>query len=307
MLSELLRIKDLLESPKVGGEAVARYLSDLGATVTVVPLGSDDGRLDFVRAVIPGSEGRSSGGSAPTIGLIGRLGGISARGDVGFVSDADGALIALTVAAKLARLRQFEQLLRGDVVIATNITRAGAMAGQFMTSPVDMLEVSRLEVLPEMAAIISIDATKANRVVNRTGLAITPTVKEGWVLRVSESLLTLVERVTGEAATVLPITTQDITRMDNGVYHINSIMQPSLFTSAPVVGLATTSRVLIPGSATGVTNAPLLDSAARLCFEIVKHFTAGKLDLFDANEFQILTRLYGSLRMLQAEAKVAVD
>ncbi|WP_254171499.1 DUF1177 family protein, partial [Clostridioides difficile] len=39
---------------------------------------------------------------APTLGILGRLGGIGARPEViGFVSDGDGALVAIAVAAKL--------------------------------------------------------------------------------------------------------------------------------------------------------------------------------------------------------------
>jgi hypothetical protein len=70
-----------------------------------------------------------------------------------------------------------------------------------------------------------------------------------------------------------------------------------------VVGIATTSRVMTPGSATGVTNVPVLDSAARLCFEIAKQFTAGNLQFFDPKEFATLTRLYGSLQALQPQGR----
>lgn len=301
MLSELLRIKDLLESAGSDGEAVREYFRPFDIDVTVVPLGTKDARVDLLRLTIPGSDGRSNGGSAPTLGIIGRLGGLAARGKFGLVSDADGALVALTAAAKLARFRRAGQHASGDTIVTTNITRAGCVRGQFISSPIDSREIGPLEVLPEMAAIVSIDATKANRVLNRTGVAITPTVKEGYVLRVSEGLLTLVERVTSAPALVLPVTTQDITSMANGVYHINSIMQPSRYTTAPVVGIALTSAVLIPGSATGVTNVALLESAARLCLEMAREFGAGELHFFDPGEFAVLMRLYGSLRRLQED------
>ncbi|MEE2046078.1 DUF1177 family protein [Nocardiopsis tropica] len=40
---------------------------------------------------IPGTDGASSGGSAPTLGILGRLGGLGARPEqIGFVSDGDG-------------------------------------------------------------------------------------------------------------------------------------------------------------------------------------------------------------------------
>ena len=45
-------------------------------------------RTDFVSVLIKGTAGRSAGGSAPTLGIVGRLGGLGARPDItGFVSD----------------------------------------------------------------------------------------------------------------------------------------------------------------------------------------------------------------------------
>ncbi len=69
----------------------------------------------MVRVRIPGSRGRAAGGEAPTIGLLGRLGGLGARPErIGFVSDGDGALTALACAAKLLSMHA-----RGDVLRAT--------------------------------------------------------------------------------------------------------------------------------------------------------------------------------------------
>jgi len=49
----------------------------------------------------------SKKGNAPTLGVIGRLGGVGARPEViGLVSDGDGALTALSVALKLARMQK---------------------------------------------------------------------------------------------------------------------------------------------------------------------------------------------------------
>ena len=49
----------------------------------------------------------------------------------------------------------------------------------FMGSPVDMATMNRHEVRPEMDAILSIDTTRGNWVVNRRGFAVSPTVKAG--------------------------------------------------------------------------------------------------------------------------------
>jgi len=60
-------------------------------------------------------------------------------------------------------------------------------------------------------AILSIDTTKGNRISKKKGFAISPTVLRGYILRVSEDLLDIYERVCGTVPFVLPITMQDIT------------------------------------------------------------------------------------------------
>ena len=66
-----------------------------------------------------------------------------------------------------------------------------------MGSPVDMATKNQYEVEETMEAILSVDTTRGNRVCNHTGFAVSPTVRQGWVLRVSEDLLDLQQQVTG--------------------------------------------------------------------------------------------------------------
>jgi hypothetical protein len=134
-----------------------------------------------------------------------------------------------------------------------------------MSSPVDMTTLNREEVQPEMAALLSVDTTRGNRALNHRGIAISPTVKAGWILRVSEDLITILQHVTGRAAVVVPLTMQDITPYGNGLYHLNSIVQPSTATDAPVVGVALTAELPVPGSATGASQATDIDLAVRFC------------------------------------------
>lgn len=60
-------------------------------------------------------------------------------------------------------------------------------------------------------------------------------------------LVKLIELTTGRPAVTFPITTQDITDDDNGVYHSNSIMQPHVAAVVPVVDLAITAASVVPG------------------------------------------------------------
>nr|WP_205881190.1 DUF1177 family protein [Leucobacter insecticola] len=216
-LTRTLELLDLLDNPRASGERVAAYLRSLGsAEVAITPVSGEAGATDFIRVIIPGTSGHRAGESTPTLGIIGRLGGIGARpAQIGLVSDGDGAVAALATAAKLIRMATVGDTLPGDVIVTTQIDPDAPVIPHnpvpFMGSATHDAVNNTHEVLPEMDAILTIDTTKGNRVCNHNGIAITPTIKSGWILRVAEDLLSIAERVTGSAPMVMPITMQDIT------------------------------------------------------------------------------------------------
>lgn len=146
-----------------------------------------------------------------------------------------------------------------------------------------------------MEAILSIDTTKGNRIVNHRGIAVTPTVKDGWILRTAEPVLDILTSTTGKLPVVLPITQQDITPYGNGIYHLNSILQPSVATAAPVIGVAITAVSQVAGCATGATHMEDVDEAVRFSIEVAKAFGAGQCPFYDADEYARLLALYGPL------------
>ncbi|GAA2834624.1 DUF1177 domain-containing protein [Kribbella solani] len=302
---EVLDLYDLLDDASASGESVAAWLRKQGVDdVSVTTVQGDKGSTDFVRAVIPGSRGRLAGGDVPTLGVIGRLGGLGARPErIGFVSDGDGALVALAVAGKLGSMARRGDQLPGDVIVATHVCPDAPTRPHdpvpFMDSPVDVGAMNEHEVEAAMEAVLSVDTTKGNRIVNHHGFAISPTVKEGWILRVSEDLLEIASQVTGRLPAVLPLTMQDITPYGNDVYHVNSILQPCTATAAPVVGVAITTETAVPGCGTGATDLASAESAARFCVEAAKSYGAGTCELFDPADFDRLTSRYGSMRRLQ--------
>ncbi|MBE3575659.1 MAG: DUF1177 domain-containing protein [Firmicutes bacterium] len=302
---QVLDAFDVLDSPQVAGEEVALLLKRYGVDdVTVTSVEGEKGSTDFVKAVIPGSAGRTAGGPAPTLGIVGRLGGLGARPErIGFVSDGDGALAAIACALKLGAMRQKGDVLPGDTIVATHICpRAPTEPHEpvpFMGSPVAMNVMNQYEVDANMDAILSIDTTKGNRIINTRGFAISPTVKEGYILRVSEDLLDLMQVVTGRLPAVFPLSLQDITPYGNGVFHLNSIMQPATATSAPVVGVAITTEVPVPGSATGASHMEDVESVVRFCLEVAKAYGAGKCRFYDHEEYTRLVNLYGELSRFQ--------
>jgi hypothetical protein len=222
---------------------------------------------------------------------------------VGFVSDGDGALAALSIAAKLLDMGKKGDRLAGDVFISTQICPNAPTAPHepvpFMGCPVDMAQVNREEVSPELDAILSIDTTKGNRIINHRGFAISPTVKSGWILRVSEPLLDIMERTTGLLPQVFPLTMQDITPYGNDAHHLNSILQPATATAAPVVGVAITTVSVVPGCATGASHFQDVEEAARFALEVAKEFGKGNAPFYDRAEFENLTRRYGTMEALQ--------
>ena len=304
-LSAVLAALDLLDSAHVTGHAVADALRAAGLeAIEVTTLTGPRGTTDAVRVVIPGTEGRQAHGTAPTLGIIGRLGGIGARPEqIGLVSDADGAVTAVACALKLARMRTQGDRLPGDVVVATHICPHAPTQPHepvpFMGNPVEQATLNREEVRPEMEAILSIDTTRGNRVINRRGFAISPTVKAGWILRVSEDLLDLQQIVTGRPPVVFPLSMQDITPYGNGLHHLNSILQPSTVTEAPVVGVALTAEVAVPGSATGASQPGDIEQAVRFALEVAKAFGRNRCRFYDPEEWEGIQRRYGPMTHLQ--------
>lgn len=305
MLKQVIEAYELLDSAYVDGEKVAQILKERGLDrVEVRRIEGEKGYTDFIKIIVPGKNGKLSGGNAPTLGIIGRLGGIGARPEmIGLVSDADGAITAIAVALKLADMIKNGDMLDGDVIIATHICPNAPTQPHdpvpFMGSPVDMATMNKYEVDLMMDAILSVDTTRGNRIINVKGFAITPTVKEGWILKVSDDLLDIMQYVTGKMPAVVPITMQDITPYGNGVHHINSILQPATATNAPVVGVAITAEVPVPGCATGASHEVDIEQAARFCIEVAKGFGKGKVRFYDEEEFKHLVKLYGPMNHLQ--------
>ena len=306
LLKQILDLYEILDDASASGEAVAAHLRSIqsDARITCYPLSGEYGTTDMIRIFIPGSCGKSAGGSAPTLGILGRLGGIGARpARIGFVSDGDGALSALAVAAKLLSMQRKGDILPGDVIVSTQICPHAPTQPHdpvpFMGAPVEMAQVNAAEIDDRMDAILSIDTTKGNRILNHNGFAISPTVKDGWILRVSEDLLDIMQTTTGKLPHVFALTMQDITPYGNDIFHLNSILQPATATGAPVVGVAITTETMVAGCATGATHFADCEEAARFALETAKAFGAGKCKFYDEAEYARIRSLYGDMSILQ--------
>ncbi len=310
-LKQVIETYEFLDTSEIRKTDVVSFLNRWGVKQREIKfrkIKGEKGHTFFIKIHIPGKKGKSIGDSSRTLGIVGRLGGIGARpAQTGLVSDADGAITALAAAAKIAVMREKGDCLQGDIIISTHLCpRAPVMPHDpvpFMGSPVSIAVMNKHEVDSRMDAILSVDATKGNRIINHRGFALSPTVKDGYILKVSDSLLDIMQSVTGRLPVVFPITLQDITPYENGVFHLNSIMQPCTATKAPLVGVAITSEVPVPGCATGANNLMDLESAVRFVLEVAKAFGKGKCEFYDKKEFQKLLTLYGSLEHLKTPGR----
>lgn len=309
LIKEVIEIYDLLDRADASGFLVKEYMEKLGAKdVKVNTIKGDRGKTDFIKITIYGKNGKHNKGNAPTLGILGRLGGLGARPEmIGFVSDGDGAVSALAVASKLLDMQLKGDFLEGDVVVATHICPDAPTQPHepvpFMGSPVNMKQVNEAEVDGELDAILSCDTTKGNKIINTRGFAISPTVKEGYILKVSSDLLDIMQTTTGKLPNVFAITTQDITPYGNDLYHLNSILQPSTATNAPVVGVAITTEMPVAGCATGASHYDDIESSARFMLEVAKYFGRGKCAFYDKEEFDKIVSKYGSMNHIQTLGK----
>ena len=143
----------------------------------------------MLKVRIPGTRGKMNGGDAPTIGLLGRLGGI----EVGVRKESVLSLTVMVLSVQLLLQQNFLICRTKEISwkvtylfpqhICPDAPTAPHDPVPFMGSPVEMSQVNREEVSPELDAILSVDTTKGNRVINTRGFAISPTVKEGYIFK----------------------------------------------------------------------------------------------------------------------------
>jgi hypothetical protein len=311
-LSQTLTVYEALDSATVNGKSIVSMFApykELGVTVTVTTVNDEPPEdtsktTDFVSILIPGATGKTKGGASPTLGVIGRNGAIGGRpAIIGMVSDADGPIASIATGLKLAQMKKNGDSLPGDVIVTTHISTDVSVSMNdgiaFMGMPVSSETMNKYEVSSQMDAILSLDASKGNRIIKQRGFAISSTAMQGYVLRVSADLVAVMESTTGMPAVTFPISIQDITPYDNGLYHFNSIMQPHIATKAPVVGVALTARSVVGGSDSSANHEIDLAESVRFSVEVAKRFTAGTCAFYDKVEWGKIRNMYPDLAVFQ--------
>lgn len=297
MLRECLEITELLSDPSAGGREVAA-LFPAGTYLTRTPVATPGDDFDFIRVELPGRVGKHAGGDAPTLGLLGQLGGLRVPGNPGLASEADGAIVALAVALRMARQRVGHEIFAGDVIVTTHVCQQAVLEPRdpypFVMPPVPFRRLLDYHIDPAMDAILTTETARGNRFVCHKGFAVTQPVLQGIALPGSPDLLRIMEHVTGAPPVVYPISMQDLTPWDNGVYHSTLLVAPATICDLPVVGVGLTSAAAPTGYATNVADIVDLDAAARFCLAVADQFGAGTCRFHDPEEFERLSKLYGT-------------
>ncbi|BAB67660.1 DUF1177 domain-containing protein [Sulfurisphaera tokodaii] len=245
------------------------------------------------------------GGGKDKIEILGRLGAIQMiNTNKGLVSDADGAIITLTTLFELLDLMDKGIVFDIDIVFVTNLaTKAKLIPHKpfdFMVPLMGLDDALKIEVDPTASFILSIDSTKGNRLAKYDDFALTHVIKDGYILKLHDNVIDIYNRVTEHEIYMVPLTTGDLTPLDYNVYHISTLISPWLYTSSPVIGLATVSKQVIPGYDTGVQNLTMFEHASRFCVELIKYLEKGG-KVYDENELMELESKLGKSNLIKAK------
>ena len=301
MLREIFDVLDFLDDARNGAEPFVELLPTGPQTIEITPFESDLGTTDFIKILFPGTSGKASGGKAPTTGIIGSNGGLRLPGPYpGLASDADGCIVGLATALRLARLRNRGQQPAGDILVSTHICQQARPVPHdpypFVMSPLPSSEKHPRLVDARMDAILTPETCKSNKMLSHLGFAVTPPVREGFILRPHASILHIMEMVTGKAPVVFPITMQDVTPYELGVHHICGMVLPSIFSTAPVIGVPLVTASQTHPAATGTQQPMVLESTARFCLEVAIALGNGDCEFYYASDFEGMVESFGAMR-----------
>ena len=148
--------------------------------------------------------------------------------------------------------------------------------------------MNKHEVDPAMDAILSIDTTKGNRIINPGRR--TPTVGR-WISAKRTSSASEHHHRAAASAFPSPCRTSPTERR---IHQQHPPARPA--TSAPVVGVAPKPRA---GCGTGASLLVDVEECVRFVIETAKAFGAGKCRFYDEDEYATLVKLYGEMKHLK--------
>ncbi len=301
MLREVLDIMDFMTSPTASVDEFLKLLPDNQIKVSREVVETEKGSMEFLKLLIPGSRGKHAGGDTKTLGVIGSLGALRIPGENNaLVSDADGCLVALSVALRLARMASRGQVLPSDVLVSTHICQQGHSIPHdpypFVMSPIPSQFKHPRLVDKEMDAVLAVETCKSNKLVSHKGFAITHVAKEGLLLRVHADMIHIMEMVTGKLPVIFPVSQQDLTPYESGIHHVCGMMLGNLFTDSPVMGVPLTTESQTWPAWTNVSHPDVLEQAGRFCLEVATRFGAGECRMYYEDDYTGMKKYFGDPR-----------
>ena len=104
LIKQLLEVYDVLDDSNASGETVEAYLREESGRMRISRISARwaKGKNRYGQSQDSRKQGKTSGGDAPTLGLLGRLGGLGARpGESDSCLTATAPLSGISLAAKL--------------------------------------------------------------------------------------------------------------------------------------------------------------------------------------------------------------
>ena len=89
---------------------------------------------------------------------------------------------------------------------------------------------------------------------------------------------------------------QDVTPYELGVHHICGMVLPSIFSTAPVVGVPLVTEIQTHPSATGVQQPMVLETAGRFYIEVATAFGNGDCQFYYQGDFDGMVETFGAMR-----------
>ncbi|MGE0340989.1 MAG: DUF1177 family protein [Xanthobacteraceae bacterium] len=304
MLKEVIDVLDLMTMPDAGIDEFLALMPNVKMDVRREVVSNEKGSTEFLKILIPGTRGKSSGGDTRTLGVIGSLGALRFAGENrGLVSDADGCVAALAVALRFARMAEKGQRITADVMISTQVCQRGYEAPHdpypFVMTPLPSSQKHPRLVDPVMDAVLAVETCKSNKLLNHRGFAITHVAKEGLLLRVHADLIHIMEMVTGRLPVIFPVSQQDLTPYESGIHHVCGMMLGNLYTDAPVVGVPITTESQTWPAWTNVAQPDVLEQAGRFCIEVATRFGNGQTQIFYQDDYVGMKKYFGDPRKKQ--------
>jgi hypothetical protein len=282
----------------VTGQIVADYLNSIyqsspEATTDVQEIAAASGQKTSVIITQINADVSSA---LPGLMVIGQGGEVNKTGSYNLVSDSDGIVCALDVAARLLEMKKAGSYFNRNATIATHIRTAdGDMQ---MNDDLDVL-ISQTQTSGRVFdGILTVRSVKSNSLTSFRGFCITPTIKEGWILPMSGDLFKLAGETSGEVPKMLSITMYDIMRGSNNASpRINNLLTPNITTDRPVVGIGIATQTKSPEFRANASHFSDIEEASRFIIEAILAFDKDELKLYDSEMFTRAKTRYSSIDM----------